>query len=189
MSHGLRTPLYAILGSSEVLQASPREKMLYKAAADARNIHAAASVLQAIISDILNLSRVEAGALEVRQERCDLTELLGEIRCLLQPLADQNDITLGHGDDGPCLAWCDRRLTRQALINGVSNAIKYTQRGGRVTCRAAVENGYAVALVADHGIGIDEKIGRASCRERVGKYMSLSGVAGTLKKKKQKRKK
>src|SRR3546814_20619764 len=95
-------------------------------------------------------------SLEVRQERCDLTELLGEIRCLLQPLADQKDITLGHGDDGPCLAWCDRRLTRQALINGVSNAIKYTQRGGRVTCRAAVENGYAVAMVEDNGIGIDE---------------------------------
>src|SRR3546814_17354008 len=83
--------------------------MLDKAAAYTRNIHAAASGLQAIISDILNLSRVEAGALEVRQERCDLTELLGEIRCLLQPLADQKDITLGPGDDGPCLAWCDRR--------------------------------------------------------------------------------
>src|SRR3546814_17263639 len=94
-------------------------------------------------------------SLEVRQERCDLTELLGEIRCLLQPLADQKDITLGHGDDGPCLAWCDRRLTRQALINGVSNAIKYTQRGGRVKCRAAVENGYAVPMVEDNGLGID----------------------------------
>src|SRR3546814_16646190 len=102
-----------LLGFSEVLQALPREKMLDKAAAYARNIHAAASGLQAIISDILNLSRVEAGALEVRQERCDLTELLGEIRCLLQPLAAQKDITPGHGDDRPCLACCDRRLTRQ----------------------------------------------------------------------------
>src|SRR3546814_11114236 len=60
MSHELRTPLNAILGFSEVLQALPREKMLDKAAAYARNIHAAASGLQAIISDILNLPRVEA---------------------------------------------------------------------------------------------------------------------------------
>src|SRR3546814_15832053 len=99
MSHELRTPLNAILGFSEVLQALPSEKMLDKAAAYARNIRAAASGLQATIRDILNLSRVEAGALEVRQARCDLPQLLGELRCLLQPLADQQDPTPGHKPD------------------------------------------------------------------------------------------
>ncbi|HMA14529.1 MAG TPA: HAMP domain-containing sensor histidine kinase, partial [Kiloniellaceae bacterium] len=155
MSHELRTPLNAILGFSEVMMVLPKEKVLDKVGAYARNIHDAATGLQTIISDILNLSRVEAGALELQPEACDLGELLEEIRRLLQPLADQKEINLLH-EPGSCVAWCDRRLTRQALINGVSNAIKYTQRGGRVVCRAALENGFAVASVEDNGIGIDE---------------------------------
>ncbi len=156
MSHELRTPLNAILGFSEILQVLPKERVIDKVSDYARNIHAAASGLQAIINDILNLSRVEAGALELQQETCDLAELLDEIRRLLQPLADQKDIALDHRSAGACLAWCDRRLTRQALINGVSNAIKYTQRGGRVTCSAAIDGDRAVATVEDNGVGIDE---------------------------------
>jgi signal transduction histidine kinase len=155
MSHELRTPLNAILGFSEVMMVLPKEKVLDKVSLYSRNIHDAATGLQTIISDILNLSRVEAGALELQPEACDLGEVLEEIRRLLQPLADQKEIVLVH-EPGACLAWCDRRLTRQALINGVSNAIKYTQRGGRVVCSAGIENGYAVARVEDNGIGIDE---------------------------------
>src|SRR3546814_1932130 len=98
----------------------------------------------------LNLSRVEAGALEPQQETCDLGEIFADIRRLLQPLADQKEIALEHNGDR-CLAWCDRRLTRQALINGVSNAIKYTQRGGRVTCSTGTEGRYALATVEEIG--------------------------------------
>jgi cell cycle sensor histidine kinase DivJ len=134
----------------------PKEKVLDKVTLYARNIHDAASGLQSIISDILNLSRVEAGALELQQETCDLDELFADIRRLLQPLADQKNIALHHRSTGPCLAWCDRRLTRQALINGVSNAIKYTQRGGQVTCSTGTAGGYAEATVEDNGVGIDE---------------------------------
>jgi len=158
MSHELRTPLNAILGFSEVMQVLPKEKIIDKVGLYARNIHDAASGLQAIISDILNLSRIEAGAIDLQPQACDLDDLLAEIRRLLQPLADQKGITLSHNAGGPCLAWGDRRLTRQALINGLSNAIKYTPRGGTVTCSAAIEGSYAVATVEDTGIGI----GRAS---------------------------
>ncbi|GAB4355322.1 MAG: hypothetical protein Kow00114_05640 [Kiloniellaceae bacterium] len=156
MSHELRTPLNAILGFSELLAVLPKEQVRDKVADYARNIHDAASGLQVIINDILNLSRVEAGALDLQKETCDLTGLLAKIRRLLQPLADQKDIVLDCRDDGPCPALCDPRLTRQALINGVSNAIKYTQRGGAVICSAKVEDGRAVATVEDNGIGIDE---------------------------------
>src|SRR3546814_19693599 len=86
MSHELRTPLNAILGFSEVLQVLPWEKAIDKAAAYARNIHDAASGLQTIISDILNLSRVEAGALEPQQDTCDLGEIFADIRRLLPPI-------------------------------------------------------------------------------------------------------
>jgi signal transduction histidine kinase len=156
MSHELRTPLNAILGFSEVLMVMPVEQVMQKVSGYARNIHDAAGGLQSIISDILNLSRVEAGALELQQENCDLTEVLGEICRVLQPLADQKDITLENRSTAPCLAYADRRLTRQALINGLSNAIKYTQRGGTVICQATVEGGGAVATVEDNGVGIDE---------------------------------
>jgi signal transduction histidine kinase len=156
MSHELRTPLNAILGFSEVLMVLPAEQVRDKAASYARNIHDAAGGLQTIISNILNLARVEAGALELQQEVCDLTEILTEIRRLLQPLADQKDITLALRSAAPCLTYCDRRLTQQALINGVSNAIKYTQRGGRVICDTGIEGNHAVATVEDNGVGIDE---------------------------------
>jgi signal transduction histidine kinase len=158
MSHELRTPLNAILGFSEVLMVMPVEQVKQKVSGYARNIHDAAGGLQSIISDILNLSRVEAGALELQQEDCDLSEVLGEICRLMQPLADQKDITLEDRSGGPCPAFADRRLTRQALINGVSNAIKYTQRGGTVICQATVEDGRAVATVEDNGVGIDEML-------------------------------
>ncbi|MGD1877154.1 MAG: sensor histidine kinase [Kiloniellaceae bacterium] len=156
MSHELRTPLNAILGFSEVLAVLPKEQVRDKVTDYARNIHDAASGLQAIINDILNLSRVEAGALDLQRAPCDLGDMLGDIRRLLQPLADQKDIVLDHRSEGPCPTFCDCRLTRQALINGVSNAIKYTQRGGTVICSAKIEGGLAVATVEDNGIGIDE---------------------------------
>ena len=156
MSHELRTPLNAILGFSEVLAVLPKEQVLDKVTDYAKNIHDAANGLQIIINDILNLSRVEAGALELNKEACNLNDLLAEIRRLLQPLADQKDIILDCRDEGPCAAHCDPRLTRQALINGVSNAIKYTQRGGTVICSAKVDGNCAVATVEDNGVGIDE---------------------------------
>lgn len=156
MSHELRTPLNAILGFAEALRLLPAEKVLEKAPVYARNIYAAASGLQAIISDILNVSRIEAGAVELEPENCDLQEILEETCQLMQPLADEKNIDLVHERRAPATAYCDRRLTRQALINGVSNAIKYTPRGGRVTCSCAIEDSRVVATVVDNGIGIDE---------------------------------
>ncbi len=156
MSHELRTPLNAILGFSEVLMVLPAEQVRDKVASYARNIHDAAGGLQTIISDILNLARIEAGALELQQETCDLAEILADIRRLLQPLADQKDVTLELRSAAPCLAYCDRQLTHQALVSGVSNAIKYTQRGGRVICDTGIDGNHAVATVEDNGVGIDE---------------------------------
>ena len=94
--------------------------------------------------------------LEVKAEDCDLKDMIANLLRLLQPLADDKEITLVNSVQQPCIAHCDQRLTRQALINGLSNAIKYTQRGGQVTCRAEMVDGYAVATVEDNGIGIDD---------------------------------
>ena len=156
MSHELRTPLNAILGFSEVLAVLPKDKALDKMSSYARNIHEAASGLQSIINDILNLSRVEAGALDVKQESCDLAEMFSDILRILKPLADQKDITLDNRSSLLCLARCDSRLTRQSLINGISNAIKYTQPGGTVICDAKIDGVDVVATVEDNGIGIDD---------------------------------
>ncbi|MEO3427265.1 HAMP domain-containing sensor histidine kinase [Pelagibius sp. CAU 1746] len=157
MSHELRTPLNAILGFSEVLAVLPREQAIHKMADYARNIHEAASGLQAIISDILNLSRVEAGALDVQRGECDLSGMFADLQRILRPLADEKQISLVIESGDACLGLCDERLTRQILINGLSNAIKYTQRGGRVVCRTDIDGPWAVATVEDNGIGIDDE--------------------------------
>jgi signal transduction histidine kinase len=156
MSHELRTPLNAILGFSEMLALLPKQKAVDKLDSYTRNIHDAASGLQVIINDILNLSRIEAGALDIEQSTFDVSEMLGDILRILRPLADQKDISLINRTDKPCPMRGDSRLTKQALINGVSNAIKYTPRGGEVTCSTWQEDGFGVASVEDNGIGIEE---------------------------------
>ncbi len=161
MSHELRTPLNAILGFSESLVLLPRDKAIEKMNDYARNIHEVGSGLLAIVGDILDIARVEAGALEVRQETGDLSAMLEDTLRLLKPLADEKDITLENHADQPCLALCDRRLTMQALINGVSNAIKNSPRGGKVSCGTHMAGVYAVVTVEDSGKGIgDDEVAR-----------------------------
>ncbi|NIA72468.1 HAMP domain-containing histidine kinase [Pelagibius litoralis] len=162
MSHELRTPLNAILGFSEVLAVLPREQAMEKLRAYARDIHHSASGLQSMIDEILNLSRVEAGVLNADPKTCDLNDVLDDILRALRPLAEEKEISLARTAAAPCLARCDCQLTRQALINGISNAIKYTQRGGAIICSTQTDGKNAIATVEDNGIGIDEtRLGKA----------------------------
>ena len=157
MSHELRTPLNAIIGFSQMLALLPKQQVVEKVDEYAHHIQGAAHGLQTIIDDVLDLSRVEAGALDLKYEDCDLSEVVGDVVCLLQPLADQREITISYQSSAPSPLRCDIRLTRQAAINGISNAIKYTQRGGTVICRVGNDNGYAVISVEDNGMGIAEE--------------------------------
>ncbi len=156
MSHELRTPLNAVIGFSEVMQTELFGPLGHERYRDyALQIHNAGGHLLELINDILDMSKIEAGKLELRRERLDLSVVMEKCAELLGEQAAQGGIALVVETGGAAI-WldADRRAMKQILLNLVSNALKFTPEGGRITV-AACRHGAAVALsVSDTGIGI-----------------------------------
>ncbi len=157
MSHELRTPMNAILGFSEAISQEvlgPVSPPKYKEYAT--DIHRSAEHLLSLLNDILDLSRIEAGKLELGdQEEIDVAELLDDC---VQHFREAGDVGIGkdYPSDLPALMG-DRRACKQVLFNLLSNAVKFTPQGGRVDVRAAHnQDGGLDLIVADTGIGIPE---------------------------------
>jgi signal transduction histidine kinase len=157
-SHELRTPLNAVIGYSEMLLEDMNPASQAEAIADVRKIHAAGHFLLKLVNEILDLSKIEAGKMEVNLEPVDLQALVERVGERHRPLARENGLDL--------MVSCDLRLgttkTDPAKLEGalgqlIDNAIKFT-REGRITltaARAAGQNGEeAVISVRDTGIGI-----------------------------------
>jgi len=159
MSHELRTPLNAILGYSEMLQEEAAERELESFSADLNRIHAAGRHLLALINDILDLSKIEAGKMELFLESFDVAELVGEVASTIRPMVEQNDNALCI-ELAPELGTihADQMKVRQALFNLLSNAVKFT-RAGRITVHGGRETmdgrEWIVVRVADTGIGLN----------------------------------
>jgi signal transduction histidine kinase len=154
MSHELRTPLNAILGFSEVI-----EREMYGSAGDkrypeyARHIHDSGAHLLSLIRDLLDLSKIEAGKMELRCEPLDLAALVEEVRQLSN--AGRNHALRVELADRLPLVCADRRAAKQMLLNLLSNAMKFTPPGRSIVVRAFVRADRGVTLsVTDHGIGI-----------------------------------
>jgi len=130
MSHELRTPLNAIIGYSEMLREEANEeneKMLYS---DLGKIHGAGHHLLTLINDILDLSKIEAGKMELFPEECNVATLVGEIVSVIRPLIEKNSNSLeisGIEKGGRIVT--DITKLRQALYNLLSNAAKFTEKG------------------------------------------------------------
>lgn len=157
MSHDLRAPLNAIMGFAEII-----EQHLATRAADAkfasyaRDIRSSGMLLQELISDILDLSKIEAGKYELHEENVSLAALIVEMRTLFGGQADRGKVTLDlNADTELPLVRADERALRQALMNLVGNAVKFTEPGGRVTVAAHREPDGLHVTVADTGIGFD----------------------------------
>jgi signal transduction histidine kinase len=153
MSHELRTPLNAILGFSEVV----RDRMFgtERDADYAANIHASGSHLLRLINDILDLSKIEAGKMELSDARLDLGEEAKAALSLLEPQARRKNVRLELDMPAPLGVIADSRAIRQILVNLLSNAVKFTLAGGMVTLAVARErNGQTTIAVRDNGIGI-----------------------------------
>ncbi|MBL9107534.1 MAG: HAMP domain-containing histidine kinase [Myxococcales bacterium] len=155
MSHELRTPLNIILGYSEIVLENLEQRGDEEDAEDLRRIRGAGEHLLGLISDILDLSRIEAHRMSIAHERFEIGELVRDLVISFQPLAERNDTRLGvTTEDELVVSDLDRTRVRQILINLVNNAIKFT-RGGKVEVRAARVEGERVQIeVADNGIGI-----------------------------------
>jgi two-component system cell cycle sensor histidine kinase PleC len=166
MSHELRTPLNAIIGFSEVMSTEifgGHSKPIYKDYSN--DINRSGQHLLGLINDILDLSRIEAGRFEILEEEVDIVQLAEDARHLLQIRADAQGVEV-IGDFEPDLPhlYADARAMRQIWINLLTNAIKFTPRGGIVTLLARREADGGLRFgVHDQGSGIsDADIGRVT---------------------------
>jgi len=155
MSHELRTPLNAIIGFSEIIAnrlfgEAPDRYALYAA-----DIHGSGQHLLAIIDEILDLSRIEAGAEIHKFEWVQPAALVADSLLLVRHRAANNGIALVSdiAPDAPAVM-VDRRRMRQVIVNLLANAVKFTARGGRVQVGVKVAGGELEIAVRDNGIGI-----------------------------------
>ena len=154
MSHELRTPLNSIIGFSEVLVADGT--LTAKQSRYAGNIMTSGQQLLVLINDILDLAKLEAGKLRLRVDPLDLPGLVEQAAAMDRPAAEKNGIELrvNVASHAPGDVRQDGGKLRQVLANLVSNAIKFTPDGGRVTVSGGVEAGTLTLCVADTGVGI-----------------------------------
>jgi signal transduction histidine kinase/CheY-like chemotaxis protein/HAMP domain-containing protein len=157
MSHELRTPLNSLLILARLLAQNPGRNLTAKQVEYANVIHSAGSDLLQLINDILDLSKVEAGRMDIHAERFPLSALLDDIRATLQPLTAEKglDFSVSSDEGVPRELFTDRQRLRQVLGNLLSNAAKFTERGGvRLWVARGADPEMLAFSVTDTGIGI-----------------------------------
>jgi signal transduction histidine kinase/HAMP domain-containing protein len=168
MSHELRTPLNSIIGFSKIMEKNKPGNLNEVDLDRLEKIHRNGNHLLQMINNILDLSKVEAGEMQVQEDLVDLEEIAGDVIDMLQPQSESKGLYLIKDFEERGLTTCtDGLKLRQVLVNLVGNAIKFTHTGGvKVRCYVPEDNTTCVHLdVSDSGIGIDvnkhEKIFRA----------------------------
>ncbi|MCX8121050.1 MAG: response regulator [Oscillatoriaceae bacterium SKW80] len=158
MSHELRTPLNAIIGYSEILQEDAADLGYEEIISDLEKIRVAGKHLLALINDILDISKIEAGRMELYYETFDVPGLIVEVSATVQPLVEKNNNTLEircHPNIGSLYA--DLTKVRQILFNLLSNAAKFTENG-KITLEVTLEENASeskiIFSVSDTGIGM-----------------------------------
>ena len=159
MSHELRTPLNAILGFSEVMKGElfgAHAVPSYKEYSN--DIHSSGQHLLMLINEILDLSRVEAGRYELREESVALAHVVEDCRHLLTLRAKQRGLAIANAiESGLPRLWADERAVRQVVLNLLSNAIKFTPQGGSITIKVGwTAAGGQYLSIRDTGPGIPE---------------------------------
>jgi len=155
MSHELRTPLNAIIGFSEVLLERLFGELNAKQDDYLKDIHSSGRHLLNLINDILDLSKVEAGRMELDLATFDLPSAISNAMALIRERAQRHEIALGIDVDpqlGEIIA--DERKLKQILLNLLSNAVKFTPQGGRIDVRGRIAGDAIEIAVEDTGIGI-----------------------------------
>ena len=154
MSHELRTPLNSVLGFAELLLGQRRGKLNEKQQRYVGNIIAGGQHLLSLINDVLDLSRVASGELEVVLSRLVVEEAIAAAVTKMRPLADRKNLDLSVCDSGPTEAYADPLRLQQIVLNLLSNAIKFTPKGGRIGIRTRQAGSVVEVEVSDTGIGI-----------------------------------
>lgn len=158
MSHELRTPLNAVLGFSEVLLERMFGDINERQEEYLRDINSSGKHLLELLNEILDLSKVEAGRMELEYSSFDLRALLDEAAGMLRERAAAHRIRLTvEADPGIGLVYSDQLRLKQVVLNLVTNAVKFTGEGGRVAVRARRGAGDIEVRVVDTGIGVPEE--------------------------------
>jgi signal transduction histidine kinase/CheY-like chemotaxis protein len=154
MSHELRTPLNAIVGFSDLLADQTPGQLNDKQKRFVNHIKQGSSHLLQLINDILDLSKIEAGQLELHCEDFCIAETLPEVLSIIRPLAMEKNIRVEQELETNSPVFADRVRFKQILYNLLSNAVKFTPRGGRIDVGCLqIENSVCIS-VTDTGIGI-----------------------------------
>jgi len=181
MSHELRTPLNAIVGFSDLLADGAPGELNAKQKRFVNHIKQGSAHLLQLINDILDLSKIEAGQLELRCEDFQVKDALPEVLSTIRPLAMAKNIQVEHKLETDRPVYADRVRFKQILYNLLSNAVKFTPKDGRIDI-ACVENGNEVCIsVTDTGIGIgaeDQKVVFEEFRQIEGKTDATSEGTG-----------
>jgi signal transduction histidine kinase len=155
MSHELRTPLNAIIGFSEVLSERMFGEVNEKQLEYLKDIHESGKHLLSLINDILDLSKIEAGRMELEMSVFHLPTAITNAMTLIRERAQRHGILLGLDVDQQLGEFSgDERKFKQIMLNLLSNAVKFTPDGGMVDVSARKENGQVEVAVRDTGIGI-----------------------------------
>lgn len=158
MSHELRTPLNAILGYTQLLEMD-EDDLNDDQVSSLKEIHTASNHLLQLIDEILDLSKIEAGRIDLKQEAIDPVQLIQETLALTRPIAEKHSITLSSQINAAETARIqgDVKRVRQILLNLISNGIKYNQAGGQVTLSIHMDTRGCHIDVTDTGFGMTEE--------------------------------
>ena len=165
MSHEIRTPINAVIGYVDLLEAEVAGPLSERQGQYVSRIRASSRHLLTLVNDVLDLAKVEAGEMEVRREPVSLARVVGEALGIARPLIEQRRLALVDAGGPEAAAWGDEDRVRQVLVNLLSNAAKFTEKGHvRVRCRVRARppagaagdgvDGWAGVEVQDSGAGI-----------------------------------
>jgi PAS domain S-box-containing protein len=187
MSHDLRTPMNAIVGFSDLLAEQGEGPLNETQQLFVQRIQAGAKHLLDLISDLLDLSKIEAGRMALRREEFSAADAVNDVVSVLRPLADVKGISLNSSVPGRLSVHADRTRFKQVLYNLVSNAVKFTPQGGSVQVEARQQQDSVLFAVTDTGIGISAQdqeaifnefhqahAGEAQAREGTGLGLAIS---------------
>jgi two-component system, cell cycle sensor histidine kinase PleC len=181
MSHELRTPLNAILGFSQLMRLEADSGDLVLKPHRVMLIESAARHLLDLVNEVLDVSRIEAGRVDVQLGSVDLRRVVAESLPMVQGQAERDGLTLVDeaGDGPPCWVLGDRLRLKEVVINLLSNAVKYNRPGGRVHITAVASGRDVELAIADtgHGLSEDQLDGLFQPFNRVG--AEASGVEGS----------
>jgi len=159
MSHELRTPLNAILGFSDMMRGQvfgPMGHAKYDEYAD--DIHSSGQDLLSLISDILDVSQIQSGDVPIDRQRIDLEKTIVDCLTMLRPRIYASGLSLIENIDRLPPVLADPMAIRQIILHILSNAMKFTQKGGRISIKAEIDLEHVTIIIDDTGIGIEPEV-------------------------------